>query len=248
MAIITLSATIPTKSALLAATTKPATKTKASAASPLNAKTLPAAKPAKFKLHITTGSGKMAGLPSINTSTLKNNFCTGMRNSNTKKDLICKKCYAARLETMRPSLVTALERNAMVYTRLLTEDELPRLNYAIFRFDSFGELHNVTHLINYFAIALKNPNTMFGLWTKRLDIVRKVLKTMPKPANVILIHSSNLRNVITKLPKGYDKVFTAHTTKVSKANNVNINCHGSCNDCRLCYENNGVTYINEISK
>lgn len=241
MAIITLSATIPTKSALLAATTA----TKATAASPLNAKTLPAA---KFKLHITTGSGKMAGLPSINTSTLKNDFCTGMRNSNTKKDLICKKCYAARLETMRPSLVTALERNAVVYERLLTEDELPRLNYAIFRFDSFGELHNAIHLINYFAIALKNPTTVFGLWTKRTDITRKVLKTMPKPANVILIHSSLARDTIDALPAGYDKVFTAHTRKVSKANNVAINCHSSCNDCRLCYEHNGVTFINEISK
>jgi hypothetical protein len=244
MAIITLSATIPTKSALLAATTTTTTTAK----SPANAKTLPATKTAKFKLHITTGSGKMAGLPSINTSTLKNDFCTNMRKASPDKDVICTKCYAARLETMRPSLVTALERNAMVYTRLLTEDELPRLNYAIFRFDSFGELHNMIHLINYFAIALKNPNTMFGLWTKRLDIVRKVLKTMPKPTNVILIHSSNQRNVITPLPKGYDKVFTAHTTKVSKANNVNINCHSSCNECRLCYENNGVTYINEISK
>lgn len=245
MAIITLSATIPTKSALLAATAKPATKTKASAASPANAKTLPAA---KFKLHITTGSGKMAGLPSINTSTLKNDFCSSMRNSNTKKDLICKKCYAARLETMRPSLVTALERNAVVYERLLTEDELPRLNYAIFRFDSFGELHNTMHLINYFAIALKNPTTMFGLWTKRTDIVKKVLKTMPKPANVILIHSSTTRDSVDALPAGYDKVFTAHTRKTSKANNVAINCHSACNDCRLCYEHNGVTFINEISK
>lgn len=239
MATYTLPATIPTLAK---------TKTKATAASPANAKTLPAAKPAKFKLHITTGSGKMAGLPSINTSTLKNDFCTGMRNSNTKKDLICKKCYAARLETMRPSLVTALERNAMVYTRLLTEDELPRLNYAIFRFDSFGELHNAIHLINYFAIALKNPTTTFGLWTKRTDIVLKVLRSVPKPANVILIHSSVTRDSIDALPAGYDKVFTAHTRKAVNTNNVAINCNSACNDCRLCYEHNNVTFINEISK
>jgi hypothetical protein len=235
MAIITLSATIPTLAALTATAT---------ASAPANAKKLPA----KKILHITMGSGKMADLPSINTSTLGNPFCTKMRNKETAVDTICKKCYAARLETMRPSLVKALERNAIVYERLLTADELPRLNYAIFRFDSFGELHNATHLINYFAIALKNPNTTFGLWTKRVDIVRKVLKTMPKPANVILIHSSATRDVIDALPAGYDKVFTAHTRSASKANNVNINCNSSCNDCRLCYEHNDTTYINEISK
>ena len=199
-----------------------------------------------FKLHITIGSGKMEFIPSINTSTLKNKFCDSMRLSNDKS-LICTNCYAANYEKMRPSLVEALERNNDLFERILLESELPRLNYAIARFDSFGEVHNEIHVLNYFNIARKNPETVFGFWTKRKDLIKKVLKMVSKPSNVILIHSSNKKNKVDRLPAGYDKVFTAHKKSNLKPS-VTINCSKSCNDCRLCYSHNDVVYINEIMK
>lgn len=59
-----------------------------------------------FQIHVTSGNGKMTGIQSINTSTTSNEFCTKMR----KTDAVCKKCYAARFENMRPSLHDALEK------------------------------------------------------------------------------------------------------------------------------------------
>ena len=199
-----------------------------------------------FKLHITTGSGKMEFIPSINTSTLLNPFCNKMR-AKMNKSIICSSCYAARNEQLYPSLIPALERNADLYKRILLDTELPRLNFALARFDSYGEVHNEIHILNYFNIARKNPETVFGFWTKRKDLIKKVLAMVAKPANVILIHSSTKKNKVEKLPAGYDKVFTAHKKSDLKPSIV-INCSHSCNDCRLCYSHNDVVFINEIAK
>jgi hypothetical protein len=101
------------------------------------------------------------------------------------------------------------------------------------------------HFINLLRIALANPQTVFTLWTKRYRIVQRVLKHMPKPDNMILIYSSPVVGKVSALPKGFDKVFTAFA---KGSDMTDINCHGSCNDCRLCYSHNNTTLINEIIK
>lgn len=199
-----------------------------------------------YKLHITMGTAKMEGIPSFNTAATKNEFCIKM-NQSDDKSLICTSCYAVNTEKRYVNLVGALERNNDLFERILLDSELPRLNYAIARFDSFGEVHNAIHVLTYFNIARKNPETVFGFWTKRKDLIKKVLKMVSKPANVILIHSSAKKNKVDRLPAGYDKVFTAHKKSDLKPA-ITINCSHKCNDCRLCYSHNDVIYINEIMK
>jgi hypothetical protein len=60
-------------------------------------------------LHITTPSktGKLNGIPSINTSVLNNTFCSKMRES----DAVCNKCYASRMEQRYTNLHLAIEKN-----------------------------------------------------------------------------------------------------------------------------------------
>lgn len=190
-------------------------------------------------VHITTGSGKLKDIRSINTSTLGNEYCSKMRQT----DSVCKKCYAARYEKLRPNITTAFERNNFMSKRLLTEQEVPRTNDNIFRFHSYGELINSTHFRNYLTIARENPWTTFALWTKRDNIVNKVLKDEEKPSNLILVYSSTLLDNTAPLPKWFDKVFSVFT-KTS----TGINCHGACNTCRLCYTHNDVVFINEVAK
>jgi len=188
----------------------------------------------------------MENIPSFNTPASSNPFCLKMNGSNDKS-LICTRCYSINTEKRYPKLINALERNADLYKRILLDVELPRLNFAIARFDSFGEVHNEIHILNYFNLARKNPETTFGFWTKRKDLIKAVLAMVSKPANVILIHSSTKMNKIDRLPAGYDKVFTAHKKSELSAN-VTINCHQKCNDCRLCYSHNDIVFINEIAK
>jgi hypothetical protein len=192
-------------------------------------------------IHITQGSGKLAGIISINTPTSTNPFCQSMQ----KKDSVCKSCYAQRYEKLRPNIVEAFKRNKFLSERELLPQEIPAINEQIARFASYGELINMMHFINLLRIALANPRTIFTLWTKRPRIVQRVLKLMGKPDNLILIYSSPIVGKVSALPKGFDKVFT---TFVRGSDMTDINCHGSCNTCRLCYSHNDTTFINEIIK
>jgi hypothetical protein len=192
-------------------------------------------------VHITQGLGKMAGIQSINTPTSTNPFCQSMQ----KTDSVCKSCYAQRYEKLRPNIVEAFKRNLFLSERELLPQEIPAINEQIARFASYGELINMMHFINLLRIALANPRTIFTLWTKRPKIVQIVLKLLGKPDNLILIYSSPIVGEVSALPKGFDKVFTAFARG---SDMTDINCHGSCNTCRLCYSHNDTTFINEIIK
>lgn len=192
-------------------------------------------------VHITQGSGKMTGIQSINTPTTGNTFCQAMQKTNT----ICKSCYAQRYEKMRPSLVNATTRNLFLAERYLELGEIPRFSEEIVRYHSYGELINLIHFVNYMYIAAANPHTIFTLWTKRYGIVHRALKGRSKPDNLILIYSSPIVGEVSALPKGFDKVFT---TFAKGTDTTDINCHGSCNTCRLCYSHNDTVNINEIIK
>ena len=199
------------------------------------------------QVHITQASktGKLAGINSINTSTLDNEFCIGMMNSNDEKSIVCKKCYAGKLEKQYPSLHNAVLRNhILLSTTRLTQRQLPVINASVFRIASVGEIVNLTHALNLIDIINYNPDTLFAWWTKRDNIIRKLLKLVKKPANLILVFSSSIVDKIENLPTHFDKVFTAH----SKNTDTSINCHGACMNCKLCYSHNDTVFINEIIK
>lgn len=195
-------------------------------------------------LHITHGSGKMLDIQSINTSTLQNGFCSKMRDS----DSVCRKCYAATYEKMRPALENALLRNhAALSSGILPLSDLPFINAQFFRVNSFGELINAIHFKNILNMAMKNSHCQVVLWTKRKDLINKVLSVREKPVNLTLIYSSPVINTSAKLPRYFDKVFTVYDKNHKNASH--INCGGkSCNDCQLCYTVNDTVYINEIVK
>jgi hypothetical protein len=192
-------------------------------------------------IHITQGNGKMTGIQSINTPTTGNTFCQAMQKTNT----ICKSCYAQRYEKMRPSLVNATTRNLFLAERYLELGEIPRFSEEIVRYHSYGELINQIHFTNFMYIAAANPHTIFTLWTKRYDIVHRALKGRSKPDNLILIYSSPIVGKVSALPKHFNKVFT---TFAKGSDMTDINCHGACNSCRLCYSHNDTTHIHEIIK
>ena len=198
------------------------------------------------KIHITTHSGKMKGMQSIGTTCKLNPTCA----KNAKiKGSVCEKCYAQRYTGMRKGLENHLERNTKLLTsKIIPMDELPIVNACYFRFESFGDLHNTTQLINYFNICKKNPDTYFALWTKNPGIVKKVADQKPK--NLQIIVSSLMLNKpvdISKMPY-IDKVFTVYDKETIKRDGININCGAkSCLTCHKCYKK-GNKVINEKLK
>ena len=202
-----------------------------------------------MEVHITNGSGKLDSIKSINTNTVTNDFCIKM-NKAKDTNIICTKCYShAMLKTFRKNCQPSFQRNSdLLSTRVLEQEELPLILDAFFRFDSHGELINVTNLINYVNIAKKNPHCSFGLWTKRKDIINRYFKDNDCPPNLILIYSNpKISNILSKPPKHFHRTFN----NVLEHEEVERqNCTGQqCKNCLLCYTpNNGVDTIVEKVK
>ena len=204
-------------------------------------------------LWMTNHSGKMKGINSIGTSCANNPFCIKRRENG---DSVCSHCYAATYMKMRQSLKEHLTENAEILTkRIIKENEIPVTNAQIFRFESFGDLYNKTHLVNYILICERNPYTRFALWTKNTWILDEVFNKngIKKPKNLMIVVSSPIMNKRIELDKEkfwfVDHVFTVYDKDYIKVNNVNVNCGAkSCLGCQLCYHKDAEFYINEKLK
>lgn len=194
--------------------------------------------------HVSTMSGKLNGIPAINTNTVTNDFCQKMQQG----DNICKDCYSQSMLTKsRKNCQPSFQRNSdLLSATVLPLKDLPVTNSAWFRFNGHGELINMTHLINLSNIAWKNPQTNFALWTKRKNLIKKYLdKEGFFPKNLILIYSNPKVNSIIQVPKYFHKVFNV----LAKDNPVKGNCTGQkCMDCLRCYRHEGDSIINEHIK
>lgn len=204
-------------------------------------------------LWMTNHTGKMTGINSIGTSCANNPHCMKRREN---KDSVCSKCYAETYMKMRKSLKEHLEENAdILTTRLLKEREIPVTNAAVFRFESFGDLYNVTHLANYVLICEKNPFTRFALWTKNTWILDELFNEnkIAKPDNLSIIVSSPMLNKQLEIDREklwmVDHVFTVYNKDFIDANNVDINCGArNCLGCQRCYHKDTDFYVNEKLK
>ena len=199
------------------------------------------------KIKISVMTGKMKDIPAINTNPLSNPFCQKMHNTKAK-NIVCKECYSySMLNTYRKNCVPAFEHNTNILKNKISKKQIPLFKKNdIVRIHAHGELINEQHLLNFMDIAKENETITFSLYTKRSDIVNKVLEKSEKPNNMILVYSNPVVDKpIHNIPAGFDKVFnvcrTAHLDK--------INCGAkSCNTCRSCYTKTGANIIYEKIK
>ena len=176
------------------------------------------------------GSGKLSGIPSLNSDTTSNPFCKAMSNGDK---LICSVCYSmSMLKTFRKNCVPKFKQVGDYLSKKIHPKEyLPKCNAPVGRFHSHGELINTTHCINFFNICYNQPKVTFALWTKRCNLVSRAITKVGKPSNLILVYSNPLLDKVQiSMPKHFDKVFN-NVTKHSKI----VNCHSSCIDCMMCY-------------
>lgn len=196
------------------------------------------------KFHVSEMTGKMEGIPSISTSCTDCSFCQQMQKN---QDLVCNKCYSKALQALRKNLMNCLIENGKVLrSEVLTE--FPKLNDLVFRIESFGETDNDIQAENYLRFIENNPNTRFGLWSKRMDIYKRViLERGSYPPNVTFMESSprlnteiehhTLEGTVRHYQLG---TFTVYTADYAIANGIEINCGNKvCRDCRTCYSTNG---------
>ena len=210
-----------------------------------------------YGVHITTKhSGKMAEFASLSTSPSANRFCAARAKC---RGSICEKCYAMRMAKRYSTLETALTRNHDVLTsKVIPVEEMPILNFLMFRLEAFGDVENSTQIVNYFNLCRRNPRVQFSIWTKNVSLFRDIFangymgEKVAKPKNLIIIISSpfvNKAEDISSHPFA-DKVFTVYDEGYAKSHGISINCGSlSCASCQRCYNKADRTrYINELVK
>ena len=178
----------------------------------------------------STMSGKLEGIPALNTDTTSNKYCQSM---SKKEDTICSDCYSwEMLQTFRKNCVPRFRKNSdYLASKVHDYEYLPKVPSVIARFNGHGELINKAHLENLFRICENQPKTTFTLWTKKKELVVSALGKLTKPSNMILIYSNPYPNTIAKLPTYFDKVFNNVTF-----DSETINCHRKCVECMMCYD------------
>lgn len=206
-------------------------------------------------VKISTMTGKLKGVPSVNTSPLDNSFCERMSKA---KGSICSKCYSRRMVSgIRKNCRNGWRNNGEILsTRILSDAEIRVLRldekapHGIVRFSAHGELINVIHCKNLLQIARAYPELTFALWTKRLDVVHECLHEISKPGNLVIIYSNPAVDAVipvTGIQVRYpfvDKVFNV----ISQDSDA-VNCGArSCATCQLCYSKSTTSVIIEKLK
>lgn len=194
-------------------------------------------------------SGKMLGVLSLSTNCKYNARC--IRNMAIKGS-ICEHCFARNtIEHYKKGLAKNTRKNLEVLTdTVIPVSEWPTFNADdlgnMIRVESFGDVQNAIQVLNYFNLALANPDCMVTAWTKNPDIYKTAIDMGHKmPANFILIQSALFVNKECKPAFPFiEKVFTVY----DKAVNNGINCgERKCRNCKRCYRH-GADFVRELLK
>lgn len=208
-----------------------------------------------FKLlSVSQGlTGKMTGMPAITTSMLCNEHCQKLSNI---IGTVCEKCYTIKYLKSRPAVEKCYAENTELLTSsVIPIKQLPFINAAMCRLETFGDIVNATHLQNYVNLIKKNNHCMFSLFTKNYTVVFDYFKAHKQPRNLSIVISSLLLNEpfeLGNIPEYLTnvKIFTVYSKPFAKGNNVTINCgKNRCVDCRRCYtKNKNPIFVSEILK
>lgn len=201
-----------------------------------------------MEVHITTHSGKMEGIRSISTNPLSNVFCETMHKS-SNKCVICTHCYAHTYALMRPSLKMHLQNNSELLSKaVLLPSVLPKYSDRFMRFNSFGELINVNHLVNLFSICNNNPQTTHVLYSKRMNLIEQMHDFVPR--NLIIIESNPMVNAPILHPRSWaaNYVFNVVTKRFVEERMLPVTCIKNCYQCQRCYTFGNTRSIIEVLK
>jgi hypothetical protein len=193
-----------------------------------------------MKVSISNGNRKMGAIPSVSLPPI----------ITCPKGAPCaKKCYAAKLARIYPSVKTAYQNNLDI----LNEDwgeYWRQVRFAVsmtrfFRFHVAGDIPNSGYFKEMVITARQNPNTEILAFTKQYAIVNNYIDTMGEiPANLHIIFSEWGDNWQVPNPHNLPKstvIFKGETPR----DDWKV-CGGNCTECACrgvgCWElKNGET-------
>ena len=199
-------------------------------------------------------SGKIEGLFSLDTACSNNDFCPRMQ-ATEAQEIICKYCYTRNMwdGANRAHHITGEILSKVEFTA--EEAALIPVPGLTVRFNSDGEIINLTHAVNLLRIAATHPAVTFTVWTKRPAILDQAIRQEGKPANLICGVSSPMINIPFREAWSWaDFIFTVYTPEGMRRALARgeHECNGrKCMNCGFhCYrihrsENAGPVYVAE---
>lgn len=178
-------------------------------------------------ISISNGNMKMGKIPSVSLPSIL-----------TCRQCDCqKKCYAAKIERLRPSVRKAYGTNLHVlktepdtYWR---EVEAAVMMSRFFRFHVSGDIPDMSYLIRMVGVAARQTHCQILCFTKKFELVNAFLDSGAAiPSNLHLIFSGwtglKMQNP-HNLPEAHVKFKDGTTTARPDA----IPCSGNCANCAI---------------
>jgi hypothetical protein len=165
---------------------------------------------------------------------------------------ICSKCYADRnfyamyAKTIKPAQFARLDSLSNPHW----VDGMVNLigNDAFFRWHDSGDLQGVAHLELIARVAQLTPQTRHWLPTREFAMVKQyIAKHGALPDNLIVRLSAMYPDQPVKVPLSLQGVANVAVSNVHTGKPMGTACNapnqnGACNDCRLCWTDQTVSY------
>lgn len=178
-------------------------------------------------VKISKGNSKLGAIPSVSLPSIK-----------TCRQCACReKCYAQKLERLRPAVRNAYQHNLEVLLKepetYWREVEASVMMSRFFRFHVSGDIPTAEYLTNMVAVAGRNSHCEILCFTKRYEMVNEFIEQNGGlPSNLHMIFSGwiglDMVNPFS-LPEAHVRYRDGSTTAREDA----IECGGNCTECAL---------------
>ena len=178
-------------------------------------------------VKISKGNSKLGAIPSVSLPSIK-----------TCRNCACQeKCYAQKLERLRPAVRNAYQHNLEVWIKdpetYLREVEASIMMSRFFRFHVSGDIPSFKYLVNMVEIARRQPHCEILCFTKKYNLVNEFIEQGGElPGNLHMIFSGwvglEMANPFS-LPEAHVRYRDGSTTAREGA----IECSGNCTECAL---------------
>lgn len=181
-----------------------------------------------MNVKISSGNSKMGAIPSVS-------LPAGVT---CRQDCECsKKCYAKRLERMRPSVHQAYQHNYDLLTHdsdtYWREVEASIMMSRFFRYHVSGDIPDNVYLAHMIEIAERNPHCEMLCFTKKYNLVNDHLDfggTIPQNLHIIFSGWRGMKMVNPyNLPEAHVRYRDGTTTACENAKP----CGGNCTECAI---------------
>lgn len=178
-------------------------------------------------VKISKGNSKLGQIPSVSLPSIK-----------TCRNCACQeKCYAQKLERLRPAVRNAYQHNLEVWIKdpetYWREVEASIMMSRFFRFHVSGDIPSFKYLVNMVEIARRQPHCEILCFTKKYNLVNEFIEQGGElPGNLHMIFSGwvglEMANPFS-LPEAHVRYRDGSTTARDDA----IECGGNCTECAL---------------